>query len=90
MMNTATSPEMAGLQRKLLLTAILDFPGMILIGLAIYGKDSNGNAFHPLLNDSTVTTLMLVVGIPVVVWGAFRTFSLIKRMQALQPELKGK
>jgi len=42
--------------------------GWILVGLAMYGIwGAQGNAFHPLLNDSDVVYGMLYVGIAIMV-----------------------
>jgi hypothetical protein len=78
------------LRRKLLRIQILEAPGPILIGLAIYGKYAMGNAFHPMLNDSTFTTGMLVVGGVIIVLFLPQFIRLAMRISALERDAKVK
>ena len=53
---------------KLIKVQMFGAIGWILVGLAIYGIwGAQGNAFHPLLNDSNVVYGMLTVGIVIMV-----------------------
>jgi hypothetical protein len=79
--------ELARLRKKVLLTNILEAPGAILIGLAIFGKYGAGASLHPLLNDAAVTTGMIVVGGIIMVWGLMRLFPLWRQIYALEREL---
>ena len=88
MKNLTSSEELTSLRKKLVLAAILNCPGLVLIGLAIYGKDSEGHAFHPLLNNSSFTTSMLIFGGLIAASGAGQVYSISKRVMACQLALK--
>lgn len=58
-------------QKKFLSIVSVEFLGTVLLGLGLYGKfAANGDAFHPLLNNSNVTTAMIAAGVLVYLWGA--------------------
>lgn len=58
---------------------IIGSTGPILIGLAVYGIwGADGNAFHPLLNDTDVTYSMLGIGVAVVIWEFVKLIPLFK------------
>lgn len=55
--------DRGSVKSRMVRLAILDSVACVLFGLGAYGKFiANGKAFHPLLNDSTVTTALLVLG----------------------------
>lgn len=62
--------------------------GTILVGLALYAIfGAQGNAFHPLLNDSDVVNGMLIVGIVIMGWQFVTIIPLMKkRIKLSKPE----
>lgn len=77
--------EAKDLESKLLWVSIIDTPGAILVGLALYGKfGANGNAFHPLLNNGSVLAAMFAVGGAIMAWGTWQVITLAKRRANLQ------
>lgn len=72
------------IDRKIILVNIIDFPGAVLAGLGVYGRFSaDGQAFLDILNDTTVTTAMIVIGAGIMIWGGVQTFRLAKQKAAL-------
>ncbi|MCK4744412.1 MAG: hypothetical protein KAT25_11375 [Sulfuriflexus sp.] len=54
--------------------------GTILVGLALYAIfGAQGNAFHPLLNDTDVAHGMLIVGGVIMVWQYATIIPLMKK-----------
>jgi Na+-translocating ferredoxin:NAD+ oxidoreductase RnfD subunit len=77
--------EAKDLERKLLWVTLIDTPGAILVGLALYGKfGANGNAFHPLLNNETVLAVMFAVGGAIMAWGSWQLVTIARRRAKLQ------
>ena len=75
------------IQKEIIKVNIIDAPACILVGLGLYGKfGANGDAFHPLLNDASTTTWMLILGGAVCVWSAFKIFSLAKEKRAIESQ----
>jgi len=74
------------IQKKITLVALAETPGFILVGLGIYAKfATNGDAFHPLLNDPDVVNIMLGVGIGIMAVCAFTILRLsAKRSKSLK------
>lgn len=72
------------IDREIVKVGIIDAPGTILVGLGLYGKfAAPGEAFHPLLNDVSAVNLMLVVGGAIMIWGAYKVFSLSREKMRL-------
>ena len=89
MMPLDPTEEITQLRSRLRRVAILDAPGAILLGVALYGKfGADGEAFHPLLNDPTVTTGMAIIGGIIVAWGAAQTISITKRIANIERSLR--
>ncbi len=83
-MHTDREKEAKDLERKLLWVTIIDTPGAILVGLALYGKfGANGNAFHPLLNNDTVLAAMFAVGGAIMAWGSWQVITIARRRAKL-------
>ncbi|PKM44642.1 MAG: hypothetical protein CVV05_08780 [Gammaproteobacteria bacterium HGW-Gammaproteobacteria-1] len=83
-MHTDREKEAKDLERKLLWVTIIDTPGAILVGLALYGKfGANGNAFHPLLNNDTVLAAMFAVGGAIMAWGSWQVVMIARRRAKL-------
>jgi undecaprenyl pyrophosphate phosphatase UppP len=82
--HTDREKEAKDLERKLLWVTIIDTPGAILVGLALYGKfGANGNAFHPLLNNDTVLAAMFAVGGAIMAWGSWQVVMIARRRAKL-------
>lgn len=67
------------IERKIRKIAILETPGVILVGLGLHGKfvGSQGNAFHPLLNDQDTVNSMLITGGAIMAFCAYKIVSLL-------------
>lgn len=67
--------------------AIIDLPGTILVGLALYALfAADGDAFLPILKNQTVVYVMLAVGAAIMLWGFMKTISLTKERARLHKE----
>ncbi len=66
---------------------IIDAPGSIMVGLGLYAKlAANGDAFLPILNDQSFVNMILVFGGAIMLWGAYKTFTLVRERARLQNE----
>ena len=69
---------------KLIKVQMFGAIGWILVGFAMYGIwGAQGNAFHPLLNDSNVVYGMLTVGIAIMIVEFVIYIPLLKKRIAL-------
>lgn len=69
------NPEdrMQEIEKEFLKVGIINAPGTAMVGWGVYGKfGANGDAFHPVLNDPTNTTILLIVGAAIIVWGSYK------------------
>lgn len=67
------------LDKEITKVHIMEMPGTIICGLGLYAKfAADGDAFHPLLNNSIVVDSMLGIGISVMIWGGYKVFTLSK------------
>lgn len=86
-MNPLETPEqrIAEIEKELLKVSIIDAPGVLMLGLGLYGKfGADGNAFHPLLNNPDVYHGLLVVGAAIAAWCAYKFIRLSKEKLALE------
>jgi hypothetical protein len=75
------------IEKKIVWVAIIDFPGAVLAGLALYAIfNANGDAFLPILNNETVVYAMLAVGAAIMLWGSMKTLSLVRERARLHKE----
>jgi hypothetical protein len=75
------------IDKKILMTNIIDLPGTIMFALGLYGKfAANGNAFVPWLNDGQVVNFLLVFGALIMAGGGYRIFTLIREKARLVRE----
>ena len=59
--------------------AAIDGIATLMFGLGLYGKFAvQGDAFHPLLNNSNVVNGLLVAGALIMAWSGFRLLTLMK------------
>jgi hypothetical protein len=76
--------EIQAIDKKIMMVSIMDAPGSILVGLALYSKfATNGDAFHPLLNDPDVVNSMIVLGGVIMAWGAYKILTLSQAKRKL-------
>ena len=77
--------ELKSLQKEIIRVAIIDALGTLLMGLAIYAKfASNGEPFHPILNDESVIMGMFIAGGAIMLWGVSRVIAISRRRKELQ------
>ncbi|WP_233079844.1 hypothetical protein [Rheinheimera soli] len=79
--------ELNSIRKELIRTQIIGAPGMILVGLGLYGAfGAKGNAFHPFLNDLNNCYTILAVGGAIAVWEAIKVAQLTKRQSKLNKQ----
>lgn len=72
--------ELRQIQRKLLITSIIDAPGAILMGLGLYGVfGADGNAFLDILNNQDIAFGAIAVGGAIMAWALVKMAFLLKR-----------
>ena len=72
--------ELRQIQRRLLITSIIDAPGAILMGLGLYGVfGADGNAFLDILNNQNIAFGAIVMGGAIMAWALVKMVSLLKR-----------
>jgi len=70
------------IDQKILIARLLDVPGTVMFGLAIYARFyADGDAFIRFLNTPKIVDSMFIVGAVLMCWGGFRIFKL-KRERA--------
>lgn len=84
-MNDQRAAEIKALEKEMIKVSILETPGTILLGLAMYAKfAANGQPFHPILADESVLLGMFVAGGSIALWGGLRFMMIAKRRKALE------
>ena len=74
-----TDQKIRELDKAITKVALMESPGTIILGLALYAKfAAEGDAFHPLLNNPIVVDSMLGVGALIMIWGGYKIFTLNK------------
>lgn len=77
--------QLEALKQRLIKVQLIEAPGTIMFGLGLYGKFAvNGNAFHPLLNDPGVVSMLLGAGGTVMAWGAYKLVTILREMQRVK------
>ncbi len=67
------------IEQSIIKYAAIDGIATLILGLGIYGKFIvQGDAFHPLLNNSNVVNGLIVVGVVIMGWCGFRLLTLMK------------
>lgn len=76
--------ELTDIKKKIIMTQIIGAPGIIFLGLGLYGMfAANGNAFHPLLNDKSIVNGLLIVGVAIELWQLYVIIPLFKKQAGL-------
>jgi len=64
--------------KDLIKVAIMDIPGVVMVGLGLYGKfAAKGDAFHPFLNNKNNVHIVLVIGAAIMMFSAYKYITLI-------------
>lgn len=87
MLEKTTAQQIASLDKKLIKVAAYDTPGLLMLALGLHGKfASEGEALHPLLNDSSIVNGMLLFGGIVVFLCAKEIFTILRQKKALMEQ----
>lgn len=77
--------KLESINKDLIKTKIIGAPGMIMVGLGMYGMfGAKGHAFHPLLNNTDFSYTLLIVGGVIAIWEAIKVISLSKEKAKLE------
>ncbi len=84
-MHHTPEEQLQTLKQQLAKVQLIEAPGTIMFGLGLYGKfAADGNAFHPLLNDPGVVSILLVAGGTVMAWGTYKLVTILREMQRVK------
>lgn len=76
--------EINCINKTLIKTQLIGAPGMIMVGLGLYGAFSaKGEVFHPLLDNMLVSFSLLAVGAAIAIWVTRKVGALSKRRAQL-------
>ena len=79
--------ELNQIQKNIFKLNLIGSFGAILLGLGLYGIfGADGDAFHPLLNDSNFVYGILTVGVVIQIWEFSKLIPLLKRKHKLANE----
>lgn len=78
-----TNDEVSRINNELIKTQLIGAPGMVMVGLGLYGIGAKGEAFHPLLNNMAVSLPLLAVGTVIAIWVTRKVGALSKRRMQL-------
>ncbi len=68
----SNTSELKRIKKKMLVTQIIGSPGLIFLGIGLYGMFGvDGNAFHPLLENKNFIYGLLAAGVIIEVWQLF-------------------
>jgi len=82
-----TEKRVKEIERRIMLVNIIDSPGVIMVGLGLYGKFGvNGDPFHPLLGNELLLNGMLGIGVLIMGWGGFMVLKLAREKARLLRE----
>jgi threonine/homoserine/homoserine lactone efflux protein len=74
-------------EKDITTVSLIDAPATIMVGLGLYAKFStNGDAFHPLLNNEFAINTLLVLGGTVMIWVGYKIFTLGRKKAMLKNE----
>ncbi|BCV46598.1 hypothetical protein [Shewanella algae] len=87
-MKTQLQAELAQVKRSLVITQLLGAPGMLLIGLALYGLVvAEGDAFAPALNNPINCYALIAIGSAIALWEALKVIKLSKKQTQILKQL---
>ncbi|EMK5746233.1 hypothetical protein V9H53_004105 [Proteus mirabilis] len=87
-MKTQLHAELAQVKRSLAITQLLGAPGILLIGLALYGLViAEGDAFIQALNNPINCYLLIATGSAITLWEALKIIKLSKQQTQLLKQL---
>ncbi|MGI3003246.1 hypothetical protein ACRTDJ_09190 [Shewanella algae] len=87
-MKTQLHAELAQVKRSLVITQLLGTPGMLLIGLALYGLIiADGDAFVPALNNPINCYALIAIGSAIAFWEALKVIKLTKKQTQILKQL---
>ncbi|WP_117087915.1 hypothetical protein, partial [Klebsiella pneumoniae] len=87
-MKTQLHAELAQVKRSLAITQLLGAPGILLIGLALYGLViAEGDAFIQALNNPINCYLLIAIGSAITLWEALKIIKLSKQQTQLLKQL---
>lgn len=79
--------ELKELDKRMVRVSIIDAPGMIALGLGLFAKfGGNPGSLHPLLEDSGISTGLLIFGGAVAAWSATQMIAIAQRRRAIQSQ----
>ena len=79
-----TQITLASIHRSMLLVALIDFPGTILLGLGLYGiLVGFDQDFLPMLANPLIIIIMLIIGAIIMLWGIIRMMLLARQKQGI-------
>lgn len=83
-MGEVKQSELKALGKEMIKVGIIDAPGAILVGVALYAKFAvNGQPFHPILNNESVVMSLFLVGGAIMLWGFSKMARIAMRRSAL-------
>jgi hypothetical protein len=86
-MNESIDEELAKLDRKIKFGGLIDFPGVVALGIGLYAKFGfDGDPVHPLLANETVVNGLIVTGVVIMVLAGVRLVRLINKRKKLLAE----
>ena len=84
------SPEekLKELDRKMVRVGIIDTPGFIALGLGLYAKfGAEPGDLHPILENPTVSSGLLIGGAAIAAWGALQMVSIARQRSEIERDL---
>lgn len=88
MMSVDPKKELDEIKIRILFIALVESPGIILIGLGLFGKFAkNAEGLHAIFANANLTTTMLVVGGVITVWCNTELIKAIRRRAELAKQI---
>ncbi|MCW8901395.1 MAG: hypothetical protein OQK95_12045 [Gammaproteobacteria bacterium] len=79
--------ELAVINKKIFKTKMYGYPGGVFLGFGLYGIfGANGDAFHPVLNDSEIVYSLTIIGAIIIVWELSALMPLFKKKSKITNE----
>ena len=88
MMPRSPEDELKELDKRLLRVSVIDTPGIIALALGLFAKFSDDpGSLHPVFQDPTVSTGLVVFGGAIAIWGLYQVISIVRRRSEVQSKL---